>query len=82
MCVMGGIAPERVGQLTFREIELILRGNRLHHERSWERTRLIVGALTGKNPKKIIRLPLIDGEIEKIEWTPEKANEVIKRFGG
>jgi hypothetical protein len=81
MCVMSGIAPDAVGGMTFREIEWVIRSNRLKHEREWEQTRLIVAALTGKKPKQLIRLPLIDGEVEKIEWTPELANEVLKHFG-
>lgn len=79
MCVESGIEPHEVWGLTFREIDWKLRLTRSRLDHDWSQTRLVVSALTGKSPKSIIRL---SNEVQdKIDWTPELANEVIKKFG-
>ena len=76
--VEGGIEPERVGDLTFREIDYIFQARRSRMDHDWSQTRLIVAALTGKNPKRIVRLS--SEALEPIEWTPELAQKVLKHF--
>ena len=78
MAVMSGIEPERVGGLTFREIDFIVQAHRSRLDHDWEQTRLVVAALTGKRPQSIVRLS--HEKPEKIDWTPELADEVLKHF--
>lgn len=56
-----------------------LNGYQERNQRQWEHTRLIVGALTGKNPKEIIKLKF-DAPTVKVapdelrEWGANMAN--------
>lgn len=74
----GGIEPERIGTLTFREIDLIMQRRKSDREHDWAQTRVIWGALAHKKPTDLIRLST---DPEPIDWSVEKANDVIKRFG-
>ena len=54
----------------------MVRGYWLRQEREWERTRLIISALTGKSPVDIIHL---SSDPEPIDWNDNtEAKEFIK----
>jgi len=75
--VVGGIEPERVGTLTFCEIDYILQRRKADKEHDISQTRVIWAALTGKRPTDLIRLST---DPKPVEWTVDKANDLIKRF--
>jgi len=67
--------------MTFWELNEYFKGRSIEWQRSMERSRMIVAALVGKSPVEIVRLPDIDGDVERIDWTPELAENVLKHFG-
>jgi hypothetical protein len=67
--------------MTFYELHEYFRGRDIQWQRGWESSRLIVAALTGMAPIDIIRLPDIDKDKPKLEWTPELAEQTLKHFG-
>jgi len=81
MCLSEGIRPLEFWDSTFFELNEYLKFRRIERELRWEQSRAIIAALTGTDPTQIIRLPSIDGEIQKVEWTPELAEKVLKHFG-
>lgn len=67
-----------MGDLTFREIDFLMEAHRSRMDHDWSQTRLIVAALTGKRPDQIVKLS--SERTEKKDWTPEEAQELIKRW--
>ena len=78
MVVAVGIGLEQVGSMTFREVDYYVQAHRSRLDHDWEQTRLIAACLTGKRPQSIVKLSR--EKQDKIDWTPELANEVLKRF--
>lgn len=76
-----GLRPDEFWDLTFSELHEYLRGRDIDHQQRWEQSRLIVAAFSGMHPVDIIRLPDIDAEPTKVEWTPELVEQTLKRFG-
>lgn len=79
MVVEGGILPGELPGMTFWEIDLRLQRQKWLIENDWERTRLIISALTGKRATEIIQLER--DEKRKKVWTQEEALGVLKRYG-
>ena len=75
----GGVDPERLGWLTFREVDLYLQRQRWLIENDWERDRLIVAALLHKKPTEIVKLSR-DGQGSKKVWTQEEALRVLDKY--
>ena len=74
----GGIEPERIGFLTFREVDWIMQREKAEKIHDWQQTRLIVAALTGQKPEKILPLP---GDPKPKKWTHKEAINVLKSYG-
>jgi hypothetical protein len=60
--------------LLYKEYFWKVRGYWMRQEREWERTRLIVAALTGKSPIEIIRLSC---DPDPIDWDDSESQDYL-----
>ena len=70
-----GLLPKVFYSLSYNEYFLMVRGYWLRQEREWERARLIISALSGKNPVDIIRL---SSDPEPFDWNDNEDNAVLE----
>ena len=72
------IDQEKLGLMTWGEYMRHVIGYRIREDNKWRHTRLIIGALTHTDPRRIIELP---GDYPYVPKTKEQVKERLRQLG-